>query len=702
MSAVGPKQRVAVLGGGIGALAAAYKLTQQDGWQDKFEITVYQLGWRLGGKGASARNTACNDRIEEHGLHVWAGFYENAFRLMNDAYENRNRPGSPIQTPQEAFLPQTHVVLAEQYGGAWLPWQVYFPLRPDWPGDANPPPLPDPAAYLTYILVWLSQSFATLPLPLRLALPTPPALAIPDLTPAPPLPPAAATAAEQLLHQAHGFSLLASAGTLAPPDASDAMGSLLRGFRGQLDALHGSIDQDVTDLRRLFIVLNLLNSVALAIVEEGVLQNGFAVLDGYELTDLLRKHGALPETLASPLIASAYDYVFGYVGGDRAKPSLSAASAAEGFLRLLFTYKGALFFKMAAGAGEIIFAPLYDVLKARGVRFAFFHRVLELMPQDGRIDAIRIAVQATPIAAEYDPLIEIGGMACWPAEPLYEQLTNGAALRDQHIDLEDDWQDYSLSETTLQFGTDFDAVILGIPPGALETICAPLATPGSPWRTMLDEVGTTSTQALQLWSDCTLADFGSPFATPQPLPDKVGPTLTSFAPAFDTWSDMSHLLVQENWGAGGPQNIAYFCAVLQDIPPPPPGSDPQPGAILQVRANAVAWLNGEVGVLWPKAVGPAGFRWELLHDATPGADGEARLDAQYWRANITGSERYVLSLPGTLDARLPPGGSGYSNLYLAGDWAKVAAINAGCMEVAVMAGFGAAAALAGVPDDTYA
>ena len=38
----------------------------------------------------------------------------------------------------------------------------------------------------------------------------------------------------------------------------------------------------------------------------------------------------------------------------------------------------------------------------------------------------------------------------------------------------------------------------------------------------------------------------------------------------------------------------------------------------------------------------------------------------------------------------------------AGDWARVAAINAGCMEVAVMAGFGAAAALAGVPDDTYA
>lgn len=693
-------KRVAVLGGGIGALSAAYKLTQQEGWQDKFEITVHQLGWRLGGKGASARNAGRSDRIEEHGLHVWAGFYENAFRLMNDAYAHRQRPGSPIQTPQQAFLPQGHVVLAERHGGAWLPWPISFPVQPGWPGDGSAPPLPNLMWYLAHVVDWLRQSFAALPLPMRLALP---ALAIPDevqaLAPLPP--PAGATAAEQVLHQAHGISLFASAGTLPLPDAGAALGWLLRGFRGQLDALRGHLDWGLTELRRLVIVLDLLSSVALAIAEEHVLDQGFAVLDCYELTELLRKHGAWPETLASPLVVSAYDYVFGYVGGDRARPSLSAASAFEGFCRLLFTYKHALFFKMAAGAGEIIFAPLYDVLKARGVRFAFFHRVLELVPQDGRVEAIRIAVQATPLGPGYDPLIEVGGLACWPAEPLYDQLANGAELREKGIDLEDDWQDYSVGEATLRRGADFDAVVLGIPPGALATICAPLAAPGSPWRRMLDNVPTVCTQALQLWSDCALADFGGPFTAPPPNPDPVGPTLTSFAPAFDTWSDMSHLLGTESWGAGGPRNIAYFCAVLPDVPPAPPGSDPQPGAALQVRANAVAWLNGEVGALWPKAVGADGFRWGLLHAAS-GASGEARLDDQYWRANITGSERYVLSLPGALAARLPPGGSGYANLYLAGDWARVAAVNAGCMEVAVMAGFGAAAALAGVPDDTYA
>jgi uncharacterized protein with NAD-binding domain and iron-sulfur cluster len=89
------KRRIAVLGGGIGALAAVFKLTQQPNWQDRFDITVYQLGWRLGGKGASGRNAQYNDRIEEHGLHVWAGFYENAFQLMNAVYKDYVPPASP-------------------------------------------------------------------------------------------------------------------------------------------------------------------------------------------------------------------------------------------------------------------------------------------------------------------------------------------------------------------------------------------------------------------------------------------------------------------------------------------------------------------------------------------------------------------------------------------------------------------------------
>ena len=76
--------------GGMAGLAAAWRLSEP-GWQDEFEsITVYQRGWRLGGKGASSRGP--NGRIEEHGLHLWLGYYENSFRLLRECYAELDRP----------------------------------------------------------------------------------------------------------------------------------------------------------------------------------------------------------------------------------------------------------------------------------------------------------------------------------------------------------------------------------------------------------------------------------------------------------------------------------------------------------------------------------------------------------------------------------------------------------------------------------
>ena len=75
------KPRIAILGGGAGAVTAALELSKP-GWEDHYEsITLYQQGWRLGGKGACGRGRDL--RIEEHGLHLWFGFYENAFRLLD-------------------------------------------------------------------------------------------------------------------------------------------------------------------------------------------------------------------------------------------------------------------------------------------------------------------------------------------------------------------------------------------------------------------------------------------------------------------------------------------------------------------------------------------------------------------------------------------------------------------------------------------
>src|SRR6185369_8203634 len=62
--------RVAVIGGGCAALTTAFELTRPE-HKGQYEVTVYQMGWRLGGKGASGRGVA--DRVEEHGLHLWMG-----------------------------------------------------------------------------------------------------------------------------------------------------------------------------------------------------------------------------------------------------------------------------------------------------------------------------------------------------------------------------------------------------------------------------------------------------------------------------------------------------------------------------------------------------------------------------------------------------------------------------------------------------
>ena len=76
---VGSKKpiKVAVIGGGCASIAAAFELTRPE-HGGKYDVTVYQMGWRLGGKGASGRGAA--GRVEEHGLHVQRNLRPNAFR----------------------------------------------------------------------------------------------------------------------------------------------------------------------------------------------------------------------------------------------------------------------------------------------------------------------------------------------------------------------------------------------------------------------------------------------------------------------------------------------------------------------------------------------------------------------------------------------------------------------------------------------
>ena len=126
---------VAVIGGGAASIAAAFELTRPE-HRGKYRVTVYQMGWRLGGKGASGRGAA--DRIEEHGLHVWLGFYENAFRLLRECYEEAQRDPRtcPFADWRDAFFPDPHLGMAHRgRNGDWLSWTAFFPPGDGLPGD---------------------------------------------------------------------------------------------------------------------------------------------------------------------------------------------------------------------------------------------------------------------------------------------------------------------------------------------------------------------------------------------------------------------------------------------------------------------------------------------------------------------------------------------------------------------------------------
>ncbi|HJR54712.1 MAG TPA: FAD-dependent oxidoreductase, partial [Gemmatimonadota bacterium] len=130
-------ENIAILGGGVAGLAAAWRLSEP-GWQQRFaSITVYERGWRLGGKAASSRGA--HGRIEEHGLHVWLGYYENAFRLVRELYAELDRPtlrpDAPFQKWSDAFKPANDIGLEDLHGGRWRHWVATFSLNDRLPGE---------------------------------------------------------------------------------------------------------------------------------------------------------------------------------------------------------------------------------------------------------------------------------------------------------------------------------------------------------------------------------------------------------------------------------------------------------------------------------------------------------------------------------------------------------------------------------------
>jgi uncharacterized protein with NAD-binding domain and iron-sulfur cluster len=201
---------------------------------------------------------------------------------------------------------------------------------------------------------------------------------------------------------------------------------------------------------------------------------------------------------------------------------------------------------------------------------------------------------------------------------------------------------------------------------------------------MLASAKTVGTQALQLWLTKPTSELGW----------RHGERTVAgmHAERIDTWCDMSFLLPRETWRPrDGVRAIAYFCGVLDDR-----SEENHLEANARAKQNARALLEEHVSAVWPQAVLPdphVGVDWKMLVDRQ-GRRGAARLEAQYWRANTTPSERYVLTPARSTAARLAADEAGVANLVLAGDWTRNG-IDSGCVEAAVTSGMQAARVLVG-------
>jgi uncharacterized protein with NAD-binding domain and iron-sulfur cluster len=659
------REKVVILGGGMAALTAAFELSRP-GWRDRFEsIAVYQMGWRLGGKGASGRGL--HDRIEEHGLHLWLGFYENAFRLLQECYAELGRPaGAPLARWDDALKKASFVVLEELHDGAWKHWPISYPEDDRVPGVREPDePLLAMWDYLKRgleLMVSLARDAGLPPDPTHAGLQA--AVALAAGAPADPA--------------AHGHAL------------HGALVDTLDTFRGWLRRVRPPTDR----ARRLGALIEIIGAAIRGILRDGVLIHGLSAIDDQDFIDWLKRHGASDEAVSSPVLRGGYDLAFAFRDGDPARPALAAGQAVRSSMRFFFAYKGAIFWKMQAGMGDTVFAPLYLVLKARGVDFRFFHRVksLRLSPERDAIAAVEIGRQVDLIdeAAGYDPLVDVDGLPSWPAEPRREQIRDGAQLAGHNLEsFWDPWPDRGA--VTLRAGEHFDRLIFGISLGSVPYLCRELVEHSVKWRDMVEHVKTVQTQALQLWLTADAAELGWPL-------DQAD--LSGWVEPFDTYADMRQLLPLERWPAARrPRSIAYFCNVMPTVDPLPAPPDPAfaAAAAAQVRRSAIDFLRRDVSHLWPRAMDAAtgDFRWDLLvgDDGTKGVE---RLASQFWRANVDPSERYVQSLPGTDRYRLKTDQTGYRNLYVVGDWIDTT-FNVGCVEAAVMSGLLASHAIRGRP-----
>ena len=715
-------------------MAAAFELTQR-AQQGRYEVTVYQLGWRLGGKGASGRGA--QHRIEEHALHVWLGFYENAFRMLREAHAELGQPDAW----RDDFVEDSFIALArESWAGDARPdartpaaaWAALFPPAPGVPGDpfvgdANPFAMAAYAKQAVRLLRALLGGLSYLESDPQRGFIDKSHLDL-DLTPDPDDPHTAVRQAVDTMLSLWKTGVVSSLGGIlsavnlverlvadfasrarqqqsadghAPPDEEYVVQRFVGDFADMVRKHFVPLVRSDPKFALRWQIADLVLAIIVGVVRDGLITHpdGLDAINDEECRAWLTRHGASEDSVRSAFVTGLYHLGFAKERG------VAAGQALRGALRMFFTYRGAFFWKMRAGMGDVVFAPLYEVLKARGVRFEFFHRLENVRMAFGAsrapfVRSLEFDVQAELMEGhDFAPLVDVKGRACWMSAPPAGAKT---ALDATGVDFESFLDRRKTRTRTLEVGVDFDFVVLGVGNGAVRYVCDDIDRDAGPvgrrWRDMCDNVPTVSTQSFQAWLRKDMAALGW---------HDESVTLTGIPGHFDTWADMRQVVPAEDWPAeDAPLTVAYFCGPLTlvsgDLPLERDAADPEHLARrrAEVRDNATDFLSSRMAQLWRGSSLPDGFDWSLLVDASaPGrlhTTRAAAAAALYVSANVNPSDQYVLASPGTLKWRISPLDTGMANLTVAGDW-TACGFTEGCVEAAVMSGMLASHAISQLP-----
>lgn len=678
-----PPVRVAILGSGPAALSTAFQLTEPE-VAGKFDVTIYQMGWRSGGLCAGGR-VLPELWVNQNGTHYLFGCYEEALYLLRRCCDELIAHGDlRFGSFADQLIARSTVVMKHHYKGDWHNWTIHFPEFNQPVGKTGAPfgPVNIFKIAIKRIIDWITIGEFTDSI----------------LAANPNLGFLAQTALRADLAKIHftGQGLLklldnveADTPGIIDDLVRDGFLVLLLGLRKALSLFMRPLSDLNIRMCQDWILIDLALTCAIgALRDDAVNEHLVAKLDNIDFKAWLRHHGAEPHTVDSPPVDLWYDAMASFEKGDFARPLCAAGAALSCLGQILFNYQGAISWQMRHEVADTLVGPIVANLKRRGVKFVYFHRVWELHTNGHQVHKVTLERQVelnSGDPASYDPFFyplpavgSAGPRPLWPDTPNMDQIKTIYAA--DHA-LDRFYCPRAGVEVSLEQGRDYDVLVSALSGPTLKWYAAQLGPYFPRWHDLFANLRSVETQGLRLWFKGTLPEMGW---------DLGPPILSSFVLPFATWEDPSPVLATQIWPTPAPQTVSHLFGPLPFDPNWPDPQDVLAGQTYldaqqaKTQATGDHWLATQVGALWPCVTLSGTEALDTNTCARPAAISAANGPGQL-RANSGPDQGYLWLYPGSWRYRVAASKSGIKDFYTAGDW-MATSFPCGSVEGAAIAG----------------